>query len=246
MTIAPVRRARRGWTPRAPRVLRHVGERLAGGEVERRLVRRGPADRPIARPDSTGSGRPIGDATGAPGRARARSASPGGCRGPARAAPRSAVASSASRRRVPRSSRRRRRPSGGQLQLQRERDEPLLGAVVQVALDAPPRRVGRLHDADAGLGQLAPRLGVGDRLADQLRERAQPQLRARRERPRRARSTARSSPRPGRRRRSAPRRRRGCRARAAARRCARSRSRRRSPPAPARPSGTPGPSRSPA
>ena len=55
-------------------------------------------------------------------------------------------------------------------QRQRERDEPLLGAVVQVALDPPPGRVARLDEPRAGGRQLLARVGAGECEADQLRE----------------------------------------------------------------------------
>ena len=67
-------------------------------------------------------------------------------------------------------------------QLQRERDEPLLGAVVQVALDAAPRLVGGGDDARARRLQLGPALGVGDGGGDELGESAEALLGSRRRR----------------------------------------------------------------
>ena len=45
-------------------------------------------------------------------------------------------------------------------QLQGQGDQPLLGAVVQVAFDAPPGLVTGRHDAGPGGGQLGVQLGV--------------------------------------------------------------------------------------
>ena len=67
-------------------------------------------------------------------------------------------------------------------QLQGEGDQPLLGAVVQIALDAPARLVGGGHDPRPGGGQRGLRLGVGDRGGDQLGEAGQPRLGVRRQR----------------------------------------------------------------
>jgi hypothetical protein len=61
-------------------------------------------------------------------------------------------------------------------QLQRQRDQPLLGAVVQVALDAAPGLVGGGDDAGARGRQLGLRLGVRDRGGDQLGEVGQARL----------------------------------------------------------------------
>ena len=61
-------------------------------------------------------------------------------------------------------------------QRERERDEPLLRAVVQVPLDPAPRLVRRLDDAGARRLELDPGVDVGDRLPDELGERAQPRL----------------------------------------------------------------------
>jgi hypothetical protein len=65
-------------------------------------------------------------------------------------------------------------------QLQRQRDQPLLGAVVQVALDAAPGLVGGGDDAGARGRQLGLRLGVRDRGGDQLGEVGQARLGSRR------------------------------------------------------------------
>ena len=51
---------------------------------------------------------------------------------------------------------------------QRHRHEPLLGAVVEVALDPPARGVAGLDDACARGGELLAGLDVRDRLGDQL------------------------------------------------------------------------------
>ena len=59
---------------------------------------------------------------------------------------------------------------------ERERDEPLLRAVVQVALDPAARLVGRLDDAHARRLELDPGVDVGDRLPDELGERAEARL----------------------------------------------------------------------
>ena len=83
-----------------------------------------------------------------------------------------------------------------QPQVERERDEPLLRAVVQVALEPPALGVAGLDDARARRRQLLVRVGVRQRLRDELGEVAQPLLVALGERllrpasPRRARPTA--------------------------------------------------------
>ena len=62
---------------------------------------------------------------------------------------------------------------GGRLrraQVQGEGDEPLLGAVVQVPFDPPPRLVGGGHDPRPGGRQRSLALCVGDRGCDQLGE----------------------------------------------------------------------------
>ena len=55
-------------------------------------------------------------------------------------------------------------------QLQPERDEPLLGAVVQIALDPPPRLIGGGDDPRPRGHQLGAGLGVRDGRGDELRE----------------------------------------------------------------------------
>ena len=70
----------------------------------------------------------------------------------------------------------------GGAQLQSERDEPLLCAVVQVALDPVSRLVGGGDDARAGRRQLGLRLGIRDRSRDKLGELGQTLLRAGRRR----------------------------------------------------------------
>ena len=61
----------------------------------------------------------------------------------------------------------------GEAQLQRERDEALLRAVVQVALQPAALGIARAHDARAGGGELVVRVGVGERLRDEVGEVAQ-------------------------------------------------------------------------
>ena len=57
---------------------------------------------------------------------------------------------------------RRRRVLGGEPQVDRQRGQPLLGAVVEVAHDPPPLGVGRLDEAGArGAQALAERLSLG-------------------------------------------------------------------------------------
>ena len=74
-------------------------------------------------------------------------------------------------------------PLGG-ADLEAERDEALLDAVVQIALDPPPRLVGRRDDTRAGGGQLGATLGVRDRGGHELREAGQARLGVGRQRPR--------------------------------------------------------------
>ena len=61
----------------------------------------------------------------------------------------------------------------GEPQLQRERDEALLGAVVEVALQPAALGVAGLDDARARGGQLVVRIGVRERLRDEVGEVAQ-------------------------------------------------------------------------
>ena len=79
------------------------------------------------------------------------------------------------------------RIAGGQHALagsqgERDRDEALLRAVVEVALEPAALGVAGLDDARARGGQFAARLGVGERQRDELREVRDPLLRALRER----------------------------------------------------------------
>ena len=67
-------------------------------------------------------------------------------------------------------------------QVERDRHEPLLRAVVEVALEPPALGVAGLDDARARGGELLVGVGVGERLRDQVGEVAQPLL----ERPRAA------------------------------------------------------------
>ena len=59
----------------------------------------------------------------------------------------------------------------GDPQADRERDEPLLRAVVEVALEPPPLAVAGGDHARPRRGELLARLGVGERLGDELGER---------------------------------------------------------------------------
>ena len=59
---------------------------------------------------------------------------------------------------------------------QRRRDQPLLGAVVEVALQAPALGVAGLDDAHARGGELLARLGVGDGLGGEVGEVADAEL----------------------------------------------------------------------
>ena len=153
----PVRRPRQPHRRRGRLgVLADVGQRLAGHEVQRRARRpagRAPARR-TTRPSPPSSAPP---ATPAPRRARGR-ASPDGCRARALGAPRSECAEL-----VARGGRELLRLGGiaadvgpEHPQLQRERDEPLLGAVVQVALEPAALGVAGRDDA------LARRLHLGE------------------------------------------------------------------------------------
>jgi hypothetical protein len=72
---------------------------------------------------------------------------------------------------------------GHEPQRQRNGDEVLLGAVVEIALDPAASIVGGLDDPGARLLELDPRVDVGDRLRDELGERAKARLRVRWERP---------------------------------------------------------------
>ena len=72
--------------------------------------------------------------------------------------------------------RRRLEPASTQAQAQRQRDEALLGAVVEVALEAAALGVAGLDDARPRGGEPLARVGVGQRLGDQLGEVAQPAL----------------------------------------------------------------------
>jgi hypothetical protein len=70
----------------------------------------------------------------------------------------------------------------GETDRQHERHQPLLGAVVEVSLDPPPRGVAGLDDATARGRELLTCLGVGDRLRDQFGEVSQPRFGAGRQR----------------------------------------------------------------
>ena len=60
--------------------------------------------------------------------------------------------------------------------LERKREELLLSAVVQIALDPPPGRIGGGDDPRARGFELAAALGVRDRCAQELRELREPGL----------------------------------------------------------------------
>ena len=62
----------------------------------------------------------------------------------------------------------------GNAQLQGQRDELLLSAIVQVALDPPPRLIARRDDSPAGRHQVGAPLDVGDGGGDQLGEPGDP------------------------------------------------------------------------
>ena len=124
----------------------------------RRSRRRSPPRRggaPGRRPPPSPAPAPVTRAPAAPARGRGRSGPPGGCRGPARAARRGSCRA----RRSPRSSsgstssspaaRRR-----AELSSELERHQARLGAVVQVALQAPALGVAGLHDPRARGAQL--------------------------------------------------------------------------------------------
>ena len=64
-------------------------------------------------------------------------------------------------------------------QAERDRDEPLLSAVVQVALEPPALGVADLDDARPRGGELLVGVGVGQRLRDEIGEVAQPLLETR-------------------------------------------------------------------
>ena len=159
-------------------------------------------------------------------------------RGRARAAPRGRCRARATRRRAaPRlASGRRVQPRPREPQLERDGDEPLLGAVVEVALEPAALLVAGLDEPRARRDEVGAGLGAGDRERGELAERAEPVLGVRRG----AGSRSRSRPPPTAcpRRRSAPRRSTGTRCGASPRRpCPRSRPSRR--PAPALPSPAP-------
>ena len=64
----------------------------------------------------------------------------------------------------------------GGSELETDRDQPLLSAVVEVALDAAPRLVGRSDHARARGGQLGAALRVCDRGRHELGELRQARL----------------------------------------------------------------------
>ena len=61
-------------------------------------------------------------------------------------------------------------------QVERQRDEPLLRAVVQVALEPPALGIADLDDPRARRGELLEGVGVGQPLGDEVGEVAQPLL----------------------------------------------------------------------
>jgi hypothetical protein len=58
----------------------------------------------------------------------------------------------------------------GKAELEAERDQALLGAVVQVPLDPPPGLIRGRDDSRPGGGQLGPALRIPDGGRDQLRK----------------------------------------------------------------------------
>ena len=64
----------------------------------------------------------------------------------------------------------------GHAEPERDRDEALLRAVVEVALEPPPLGVADLDEPRARGGELLVRVGVGQRLSDEVGEVAQPLL----------------------------------------------------------------------
>ena len=137
-----------------PRVLDGVGQRLGDGEVGGELDRRRAGAR-RGRPRRWSAAACAPRARRSPRPGRARTAAPGGCRArgraarpaPARASPRAFVDELA-------------RALGvaveallGHAEVERERDEPRLRAVVQVALDALQLGGGGVDRAGARLGQ---------------------------------------------------------------------------------------------
>ena len=185
---------------------------MCAGQALGRHVERRPA-----------TGRPLGAAPPARARGRARRGSRGAGRGRSRAAPRGRCrarcsASSSSRGRDVRLGLELRARDA---QLQRDGDEVLLRAVVEVALQPAALLVARLDQAGARGDQVRARLRAGDGERDELAERAEPRPRC----PAAAGPRWRSRPRPRarRRRRSAPRRRSGSRRGRSPRRSRRSR-----------------------
>ena len=142
-----------GRRRRSPRTRPHVGRRLDCGRKALRPRRRA---RPAAAPRRR--------ASRAPARAPPRRGSPGRCPGRARAAP---PARSRSRRRPRRAAPSARHGRRGHRRLREpqvvgERQQPLLRAVVEVALEPAPLGVAGLDDArprGAQLVELGERLG---------------------------------------------------------------------------------------
>ena len=144
---------------------RRVLDRLDDDDVGRRLDRRRRSGR-AAVAELDRQRRLVGERRERGRRARPRSGSPGRCRGRGRAAPRARRRSrrAAASRSAPSSLHR--RPSPGlaerEPQVVGQREQPLLRAVVQVALEPAPRGVAGLDDArsrGAQLAQLGERLG---------------------------------------------------------------------------------------
>ena len=157
------------------RVLGHVGQRLAHDEVGRGLDRLGQAlvERDV---DRDRQRRAVGD--GLDRRAQAVVGEDGGMQAARQLAQlleraaelvAGAVEHRAQRRVVGHA-------AGRQAHGERRRHQPLLGAVVQVALQAPALGVAGLDDAHARGGELLARLGVGDRLGREVGEVGDPEL----------------------------------------------------------------------
>ena len=109
-------------------------------------------------------------------RARARSARPGGCpRARSRSSPRPwSRCSRARSSTLLAPGRVALQPPVQDRQLERRGHQPLLRAVVQVALDPPPRLVGSLHEPRPRRRQLFARLGALDRVARRARRTPRP------------------------------------------------------------------------
>ena len=183
---APSRRLDRDARARRARVLDDVGQRLRDDEVRGRLDMRGRACS-SGTSIATGSGSALLAEEQRAAQAVLDQRSPGGGRGRARAAPRGrrrarlAASCSIVAAAVGSDS------SAGlrEPEQQRRRDEPLLGAVVEVALEPAALLVAGSDDARARRLQVLARLRARHRERDQLAEGGEAVLRAGRQRVRR-------------------------------------------------------------